>query len=81
MEPTNSKSVISDRTMNEENVETLKRKQFGIRSKRLSYEKFEDACGFKFVELSSFENFVRLLYRPTDPANLGIARALFGKFS
>nr|XP_050847817.1 vitamin K-dependent gamma-carboxylase isoform X1 [Vespula vulgaris]XP_050847819.1 vitamin K-dependent gamma-carboxylase isoform X1 [Vespula vulgaris] len=78
MEPTNSKSVISDRTMNEENVETLKRKQFGIRSKRLSYEKFEDACGFKFVELSSFENFVRLLYRPTDPANLGIARALFG---
>ncbi|XP_046820051.1 vitamin K-dependent gamma-carboxylase [Vespa crabro] len=78
MEPINSESVISDRTIDEENVKTLKTKKFEIRSKRSSYEKFEDACGFKFVELSSFENFVRLLYRPTDPANLGITRALFG---
>lgn len=35
--------------------------------------------GFNFKDLSSWQNFVRLLYRPTDPASLGVVRALFGK--
>lgn len=42
-------------------------------------DKFENCCGFSWSDLKSFDNFVRLLYRPTDPASLGVARALFGK--
>ncbi|XP_053596618.1 vitamin K-dependent gamma-carboxylase isoform X1 [Microplitis demolitor] len=41
-------------------------------------DKFENCCGFSWSDLKSFDNFVRLLYRPTDPASLGVARALFG---
>lgn len=40
--------------------------------------KFEKLCGFKLDDLSSFEKFTALLYRPTDPASLGVVRALFG---
>lgn len=40
--------------------------------------RFEELCGFKLADLSSFESFVALLYRPTDPASLGVVRALFG---
>lgn len=43
-------------------------------------ESFEKAQGFSLKDLTSFERFVRLMYRPTDPASLGMARALFGKF-
>ncbi|XP_025156701.1 vitamin K-dependent gamma-carboxylase isoform X2 [Harpegnathos saltator] len=39
---------------------------------------FEKFCGCKVSDVSSFENFTRFLYRPTDPASLGVARALFG---
>ncbi|KAG6797464.1 Vitamin K-dependent gamma-carboxylase [Apis mellifera caucasica] len=40
--------------------------------------RFEELCGFKLADLSSFESFVALLYRPTDPASLGVVRAFFG---
>nr|XP_012134614.1 PREDICTED: vitamin K-dependent gamma-carboxylase [Megachile rotundata] len=40
--------------------------------------RFERLCGFKFSDLSSFQKFTTLLYRPTDGANLGVVRALFG---
>ncbi|EGI61953.1 PREDICTED: vitamin K-dependent gamma-carboxylase [Acromyrmex echinatior] len=39
---------------------------------------FERLFSFKISDVSSFEKFVQLLYRPTDPASLGVARALFG---
>ena len=39
---------------------------------------FENLFGFQLADLSSFEKFVRLLYRPTDPSSLGVTRALFG---
>ncbi|KAH0564429.1 vitamin K-dependent gamma-carboxylase [Cotesia glomerata] len=42
------------------------------------FSNFESACGFKFEDLKSFDKFVALLYRPTDPASLGVVRALFG---
>ncbi|KAG7208609.1 hypothetical protein KM043_014817 [Ampulex compressa] len=41
-------------------------------------ENWEKLCGFKLSDFSSFENFTRLLYRPTDSASLGVVRALFG---
>lgn len=40
---------------------------------------FEDVFGFKLIDISSWESFINLLYKPTDPASLGILRALFGK--
>lgn len=40
---------------------------------------FERLFGFKIRDVSSFESFTQFLYRPTDPASLGVARALFGK--
>ncbi|XP_014477597.1 PREDICTED: vitamin K-dependent gamma-carboxylase [Dinoponera quadriceps] len=41
-------------------------------------DSFEKLCGCKVSDVSSFEKFTRFLYRPTDPASLGVARALFG---
>ncbi|OAD57753.1 Vitamin K-dependent gamma-carboxylase, partial [Eufriesea mexicana] len=38
----------------------------------------ERVCGFELKDLSSFSRFTELLYRPTDPASLGVIRALFG---
>lgn len=43
------------------------------------YNNFERLFGFKISNVSSFEKFTQFLYRPTDPASLGVARALFGK--
>jgi len=36
--------------------------------------------GFTWVDLSSVERVMRLLYRPTDPAGLGIMRVIFGMY-
>ncbi|XP_032670283.1 vitamin K-dependent gamma-carboxylase isoform X2 [Odontomachus brunneus] len=41
-------------------------------------DNFEKLCGCKVSDVLSFEKFTQLLYRPTDPASLGVARALFG---
>ncbi|KAI4498557.1 hypothetical protein M0802_006263 [Mischocyttarus mexicanus] len=79
MRLTKSESLTSDETVVENNEKkTLEMKKLESRSVPSLYEKFENACGFKLIELSSFENFVKLLYRPTDPASLGLTRALFG---
>uniref|UniRef100_A0A665UUG4 HTTM-like domain-containing protein n=1 Tax=Echeneis naucrates TaxID=173247 RepID=A0A665UUG4_ECHNA len=40
--------------------------------------KMEQIFGFKKEDLSSWQSFVALLNRPTDPASLGIFRCLFG---
>ncbi|XP_011302375.1 vitamin K-dependent gamma-carboxylase [Fopius arisanus] len=40
--------------------------------------KLESLWGFKLSDLTNYERFVELLYRPTDGASLGVARALFG---
>lgn len=42
---------------------------------------FEKFTNFSLDELMNFDRVVKLLYRPTDPASLGIVRALFGKFN
>ncbi|XP_024877987.1 vitamin K-dependent gamma-carboxylase [Temnothorax curvispinosus] len=48
-------------------------------SLKLSFNNnFERLFGFKVNDLSSLEKFTQFLYRPTDPASLGVARALFG---
>ncbi|XP_011696419.1 PREDICTED: vitamin K-dependent gamma-carboxylase [Wasmannia auropunctata] len=39
---------------------------------------FERLFDFKISNVSSLEKFTQFLYRPTDPASLGVARALFG---
>ncbi|KAL0099045.1 hypothetical protein PUN28_020235 [Cardiocondyla obscurior] len=39
---------------------------------------FERLFGFKISDVSNFERFTQLLYCPTDPASLGVARTLFG---
>lgn len=40
--------------------------------------RMEEIFGFKWEDLSSWDNLVALLNRPTDPAALGIFRCLFG---
>lgn len=42
------------------------------------HEKFERLCGFQIEDLTSWNRFVKLMYRPTDPSSLGITRMLFG---
>lgn len=42
---------------------------------------FKRLFDFKTSNVSNFEKFIQFLYRPTDPASLGVARALFGNFT
>lgn len=44
-------------------------------------DKFKENFGFEFADLSSWERFVCLLSRPTDPASLGVTRFMFGAWS
>lgn len=57
-----------------EKDETIKKE------KETFHEKFDRICGFQVEDLTSWEKFVRLMYRPTDPSSLGITRLLFGKY-
>ncbi|XP_031841315.2 gamma-glutamyl carboxylase isoform X1 [Nomia melanderi] len=46
---------------------------------RCSVERrFEQLCGFRLNDVSTFEKLTSFLYRPTDAACLGVVRALFG---
>lgn len=56
----------------EENSEVAKAETFS--------SKFERLSGFQLKDLTSWDRFVKLMFRPTDPASLGITRVLFGKF-
>lgn len=47
--------------------------------KLLLNNNFKKLLGLKISDVSNFEKFTQFLYRPTDPASLGVARALFGK--
>lgn len=40
---------------------------------------FKRLFDFNVSDVSNFEKFAQFLYRPSDPASLGVARALFGK--
>lgn len=44
-----------------------------------SKDKWENLLGFQKESLSSWNDFVKLLCRPSDPACLGSIRFLFGK--
>jgi len=49
-------------------------------SLKLSFNNnFERLFDFKISDVLNFKKFVQFLYRPTDPASLGVVRALFGK--
>lgn len=41
---------------------------------------FRKFFGHDIKMMSSFENFVNLMYEPTDPASIGVGRILFGKY-
>ncbi|OXU20747.1 hypothetical protein TSAR_007390 [Trichomalopsis sarcophagae] len=45
---------------------------------RKARETFEQLCGFACDDLRSFGRLTTAMYRPTDPACLGVCRALFG---
>ncbi|XP_034183188.2 gamma-glutamyl carboxylase [Osmia lignaria lignaria] len=49
-----------------------------LRARCSIQDRFEKLCGFKLNDLSSFQKFTKLLYRPTDPTSLGVVRAFFG---
>lgn len=66
---TNSEETSKD----EENEEKLSKLEETFE------DKFKRLCGFQLEDIKSWDKFVRLMYRPTDPSSLGIARILFGK--
>ncbi|XP_063973510.1 vitamin K-dependent gamma-carboxylase [Diachasmimorpha longicaudata] len=49
-----------------------------IPSRQWISQKMKDLWGFGLDEITNYERFVEFLYRPTDAASLGVARALFG---
>lgn len=65
------------------NVENLVKYLSGCWSslKQSFNNNFERLFNFKTSNVSNFEKFIKFLYRPTDPASLGVARALFGNFT
>ncbi|XP_076163553.1 gamma-glutamyl carboxylase isoform X2 [Ptiloglossa arizonensis] len=58
--------------------ECVKHDNQSPRARHAIADNFERLCGFRLNDLSSFDKFTQLLYRPTDPASLGVVRALFG---
>lgn len=76
-----SKRNISTSSNNGLYVENLSKYLFGRWSslKQSFNNNFERLFHFKTSNVWNFEKFVQFLYRPTDPASLGVARALFGK--
>ncbi|KAM9841200.1 vitamin K-dependent gamma-carboxylase [Aulostomus maculatus] len=57
---------------------TAKMDAVGKQDKAQTKSKMEQLFGFKREDLTSWQSFVTLLNRPTDPASLGIFRCLFG---
>lgn len=55
-----------------------KKNNIAIIARRL-VRKIEESLDFNFEDLGSFDKIVKLMYRPTDAASLGVTRALFGK--
>jgi len=49
-----------------------------LSTKKVQQSKMRSLFGFDLSNLSSWDNFVRLMTRPEDPASLGIFRILFG---
>ena len=42
--------------------------------------RFESLFGFKTSDLTSWDSFLKLMCRPTDPSSLGWLRAMFGMY-
>ncbi|XP_028048732.2 vitamin K-dependent gamma-carboxylase isoform X2 [Monomorium pharaonis] len=76
-EPTkNTSTPPKDGSHNGNSVNVLSERWSSL---KLSFNNnFERLFGFKISDVSSFEKFTQFLYRPTDPASLGVTRALFG---
>lgn len=51
-----------------------------LKDKTPTKTKMKEIFGFRKEDLTSWDNLVLLLNRPTDPAALGIFRCLFGEF-
>lgn len=43
------------------------------------FQRMTELIGFPFFKNRRFDDIVRWLYQPTDPASLGVTRALFGE--
>ncbi|EFN74492.1 Vitamin K-dependent gamma-carboxylase [Camponotus floridanus] len=71
-----SKRNISTSPNNVENVKYLSGRWSSL--KQSFNNNFKRLFNFKTSNVSNFEKFIQFLYRPTDPASLGVARALFG---
>lgn len=48
-------------------------------SEKICFEKLESCFGFKLKDLTSFNSFCQLMFRPTDPSSLALVRVCFGK--
>lgn len=48
-------------------------------SEKICFEKLESCLGFQLKNLTSFNSFCQLMFRPTDPSSLAIVRICFGK--
>lgn len=46
---------------------------------KICFEKLESCLGFKLKDLTSFNSFCQLMFRPTDPSSLALVRVCFGK--
>lgn len=54
-------------------------KQQNILPEKICFEKLESCLGFKLKDLTSFNSFCQLMFRPTDPSSLALVRVCFGK--
>ena len=54
-----------------------KLKKEGVEANNKS--RFESLMGFRLENLRSWDRFIKLLCRPSDPANLGVFRVAFGE--
>lgn len=76
----NKENKINERDNNKKQYESM---LWNLRFRfwRNFKKSFENFAGFQIDDLTTFEKFVKLLYRPTDPSSLGVSRALFGRWT
>lgn len=54
-------------------------KQTNRLSEKICFEKLESCLGFQLKDLTSFNGFCQLMFRPSDPSSLALVRMCFGK--
>jgi hypothetical protein len=68
-----------DNAQNCEPLSDMKTCNYDVKSKESS--NFNEQFELSLDDIKSWESFIQFMYRPMDPASLGLIRIMFGKYN